>query len=110
MKTLFDLLYENQLVHWLAALAGIVSLVVVRVLHVKDFSWKVWVRGNLIGLIWSLFVLSLSVTLTALYTPEYTLIEAFFTGYCGAHVIFRLNKEPKTTVRPPDSFNDSQSN
>lgn len=95
MKTLFDFLYENQLLHWIAAVAGIMSLVLVRVFRVKGFSMRVWVHENLIGFIWSLFFLSLAVTLTALYDPGYTLIEAFLTAYCGAHVIFRLNKEPK---------------
>ena len=101
MKTLFDFLYENQLLHWAAAIAGILSLVLIRVFRVKGFSWKIWMNENLIALIWSLFFLSLSVSLTALYVPSYTLTEAFFSGYCGAHVIFRLNKEPKSFVRPP---------
>lgn len=100
MKTLFDLLYENQLIHWAAALAGIISLVLVRVFRVKSFSWKFWLNENLIGFIWSLFFLSLSVTLSALYNPGYTLIEAYLTGYCGAHVIFRLSKEPKNHNLP----------
>jgi hypothetical protein len=109
MKTLFDFLYDNQLLHWAAALAGIISLLLVRVFRVKGFSWKVWVHENLIGLIWSLFFLSLTVTLTAVYVDSYTLTEAFLTGYSGAHVIFRLNKEPKNHTRPTRLFNRHQS-
>lgn len=109
MSTLFDFLYQNQLLHWIAALAGIITLLVIRVFRVKGFTWQYWFRDNLIGLLWSLFVLSLTVTMTALYVPGYSLTEAFLTGYCGAHVIFRLNKEPKISTRPFDFFYRNQS-
>jgi hypothetical protein len=108
MKTIFDFLFQNQLLHWVAALAGIISLLLVRICKVKGFSMRYWVNENLIGLLWSLFFLSLTATMTAVYVPEYTLTEAFFTGYCGAHVIFRLNKEPKNYVRPPRVFHRHQ--
>lgn len=100
METTFEFLYHNQFFHWAAALAGIICLLLVRVLNVKKFSWKYWVKDNLIGFLLSLFILSLTVTLTALYLPSYTVTEAFFSGYCGAHVIFRLNKEPKNQECP----------
>jgi ABC-type Mn2+/Zn2+ transport system permease subunit len=100
MKSIIDFLYQNQALHWAAALAGIISLLLIRVIKVKSFSWKVWVNDNLIGFIWSLFFLSLTVTLTAVYNPGYSLIEAYLTGYCGTHVILRLNKEPKNFDHP----------
>ena len=100
METTFDFLYHNQFFHWAAALTGIICLLLVRVMRVKNFTWKYWVNDNLIGFLLSLFILSLTVTLTALYVPSYTVTEAFLSGYCGAHVIFRLNKEPKYHVRP----------
>ena len=108
MKTIFDFLYQNQLLHFAAALMGIISLVLVRVFRVKGFSMRIWAHENLIGFIWSLFFLSLTVSLTALYVPSYSLTEAFFSGYCGAHVIFRLNKEPKNYTRPPSVIHRSQ--
>jgi hypothetical protein len=100
MKAIMEFLYANQVIHWLIAVAGIISLLIVRIWSVKSFSWKVWVNDNLIGFIWSLFILSLTVTLSATYNPGYSLIEAYLTGYCGAHVIFRLNKEPKNHIYP----------
>jgi hypothetical protein len=100
MKAIIEFLYANQVIHWLIAVAGIFSLLFVRVWKVKTFSWRIWINDNLIGFIWSLFVISLTVTLTAAYNPGYTLVEAYLTGYCGTHVIFRLNKEPKNFVHP----------
>jgi hypothetical protein len=101
MKPMINFLDANYFLHWICAVLGIFSLLLIRLFRVKNFQWKIWFEENLIGLLWSLFFLSLVVTCSAQYTSGYTHLEAYFTGYCGAHVIFRLNKEPKAPSQRP---------
>ena len=89
--------YEScGLLHWAAAFAGIICLLLVRIIGVNEFSMRKWLNENLIGLIWSIFVLSLFVTLTHEYFPDYRIVEAFLTGFCGTYLISRLTREPRT--------------
>jgi hypothetical protein len=86
---------SSGLFHWIAAIVGIICFLMVRLFRIKNFSAKMWVNENLIGSLWSLFFLSLTVLLTHEYYPAYSIHEAFLTGYSGTHLIFRMNKEPK---------------
>ncbi len=94
MKTL-TFLESCGLLHWAVAFIGIICLLLVRLIGVNEFSMRRWINENLIGVIWSLFFLTLAVTLTHEYFPKYRLLEAFFTGYAGTYLIFRLLKDPK---------------
>ncbi len=94
MTTLSNL-ESSGLLHWAASLAGIICILMVRLFRIKNFSARKWVNENLIGTIWSLFILSLTVLLTHEYYPAFTIHEAFLAGYSGTHVIFRFNKEPQ---------------
>jgi ABC-type Mn2+/Zn2+ transport system permease subunit len=95
MENLIQMLNANYVLHWLSAILGIISIVFVRLFRVRNFKWKRWFDENMYGLFWSLFFLSISVTMTAVYSHGYSHLEAYLTGYCGTHIIFRLNKEPK---------------
>ncbi|CAN5728768.1 hypothetical protein BH11BAC7_BH11BAC7_21270 [soil metagenome] len=95
METLIQYLNANYVMHWFSAVLGIFAFVLVRLFRVKNFSWRRWFDENMIGLLWALFFLSLSVTMTASINQSYSHLEAFFTGYMGTHILFRLNKEPK---------------
>lgn len=93
--TTFSFIESSGLLHWAAALAGIVCLLLVRLIHVNEFSMRKWLNENLIGVIWSLFFLSLIVTITHVYFPGYRFLEAFFTGFSGTYLIIRITREPK---------------
>ncbi len=95
METMIQFLNANNILHWFSALLGIFAFVFVRLFRVKNFTWKRWFDENLIGLLWALFFLSISVTMTGVYREGYTHMEAFLTGYAGSHLLFKLNKEPK---------------
>lgn len=97
--TTFSFIESCGLLHWAVALAGIVCLLLVRLIGVNEFSMRKWLNENLIAVIWSLFFLSLAVTLTHEYLPGYRLIEAFLTGFSGTYLICRLTKEPKQKKR-----------
>jgi hypothetical protein len=99
MENIIIYLNANYVLHWFSAMLGIFAFVIVRLIRVKNFTWKRWFDENLIGLIWALFFLSLSVTMTAVFNPGYSHLEAFLTGYAGTHIIFRLNKEPQQNVK-----------
>lgn len=93
--TTFAFLESSGLFHWSAAFAGIICLLLVRLINVSEFSMRKWLNQNLIGVIWSLFFLSLIVTLTHTYFPSYGILEAFFSGFSGTYLIFRMIKIPK---------------
>lgn len=97
MSSLINFLEQNDILHWLFALAGIFSLITVRLMKVKDFSFKRLMEENVIPFIWSVFALSLLVCLWHDYQHSYTHLEAFLTSYCGTHFIFRLHKTPHKT-------------
>ena len=99
MKNLFVMLDQNGIFHWIVGVLGIFALVFVKLIKVKNFSMQRWVNENIIGFIWSVFILSLVVTLLHEYLPIYDHIEAFLTSYCGAHIIFRIHKKHDHTKK-----------
>ena len=107
MKTL-SFIESCGMLHWAAAIAGIICLLLIRLIRVNEFSMRRWLNENLIGLIWSLFFLTLFVTLTHEYFPGYRIPEAFFTGFSGTYLIFRLLKEPKR--KPPYNLKKPHTN
>jgi hypothetical protein len=96
MNYLIQFCEENGILHWIIAVLGIFSLVIVRLLKVKNFSIRYWVNENIIGFIWSVFILSLLVTLCHEYFDSFSHIEAFLSAYCGTHIIFRIHKKNGT--------------
>ncbi|MDQ3110517.1 MAG: hypothetical protein M3R17_11540 [Bacteroidota bacterium] len=93
--TTFSIIESSGFLHWTVALMGILSFLFVQVARVKDFSIKTWVNENLIAFMWSLFFLSLIVTLTHEFFASYQIHEALLTGYVGAHLVFSFTKEQK---------------
>ena len=51
MKILIEFLNQNFILHWLCAMLGIISLVLIRLFRVKNFQWKIWFEENLIGFV-----------------------------------------------------------
>lgn len=100
MKTL-AFIESCGLLHWAVAFAGIICLFLVRIIGVNEFSMRKWINENLIGVIWSLFILSLVITITHEYLPGFRLFEAFLAGFSGTYVILRIFKEPKPKKKHP---------
>jgi hypothetical protein len=89
---LFDFLFNSGLFHWFSAFAGIVIFQLVRLIPLRKQIAANWVGRNVIPIIWSMFWLSIGSMLLHEYVSGFSPTLAFFTGYVGTHLIFRLTK------------------